>query len=252
MLSKQLQTFEVEGYQKALQSDEVQIVYTSRDEPLWIDELQAVVQSSHATPLQVWLINEPVALLENRLIDALHAFMVPADISVKLAEDVMALVEQFVRLTGDERPFVSFRTIDQSYFTDGQKSVSRNWHVDTSVLTLTCTYVGQGTEWTTYDTPEIRALCAHEKMLAEDAVSIPKDAVAQMQRYEVSVLKGEIRNPEDATSKEFLEHFLTPDEIKPFNVGCGILHRGPGYVAGDTRRLLLTVSSMRIPAWLQK
>ena len=250
MQSKISENLSVESYKNLLSKKEVKLVETKRDIPLWVDELKIPLNKEKVLPLQVWLINEPVDLLNDRLVDNLVKFGFSDEISKFIAKDVSYMVNFFIELTGDKNPFVSLRTIDSLYFKEGEKSVSKDWHIDTAVLTLTCTYSGRGTEWTTNDNPAIRKRFEDEKILKNVDFNLDSNEIHEMGLFEASVLKGEIRNSEDKGSKEFLLNFLKEDEIEPFNINEGLLHRGPGYIKGDGRRLLLTVSTMRIPSWL--
>lgn len=242
--------FSAKSYKDFLSQKEIKLVLTTREIPGWVYDIQNTLNKKEITPLQVWLVKEPVDLLNDRIYENLIKFGFDHQISLNITKDVQNLVNIFVDISGDKTPFVSLRTIDQDYFKEGQKSVSRDWHVDTSVLTLTCTYSGKGTEWTESNDFKIREKFENDKILKDTDFDLTKEEIHAMNLFEVSILKGEIRKLEDVGSKEFLLNFINEDEIVPFNVNEGLLHRGPGYCDGDGRRLLLTVSTMRVPDWL--
>jgi hypothetical protein len=172
--------------------------------------------------------------------------LLTVDSGARLA--VLRAARLVAEATGDRRPFVSLRTIDESYFRPGAASVSSHLHVDTATVTLACTYVGAGTQWTP-DGNVRRAEFRSRKMQRPDEpvdrLLVDPAVLTESPRFEISVLKGEIREHEDEHSREFLGNFLDPAEIAPYNVGGGLVHRGPG--ASGRTRLLLTVSSMRVP-----
>lgn len=247
--SIKLQELETATYRESLRSINTQVVYTARREPEWITDFEEFIQGQSGEPLQVWLVQENIEQLPQKLIGSLHTFGMPDTLAHLLIEDVQLLVRFFADLTGDKFPFVSLRTIDANYYDSNLKSVSRNWHVDTSVLTLSTIYSGKGTEWIV-GTENMHGYFEHEKILQATYKDLEEAEIHSMAPFEVSVLKGEIRAIEDQTSEEFLRHFLAKEETRPFNEGRGLIHRGPGYAEGDTRRLLLTVSTMRIPDWM--
>ncbi|MFD6431498.1 DUF1826 domain-containing protein [Streptomyces venezuelae] len=232
----------------ALTEPSVNLALHSRPVPTWasaVDDLVADI----VEPYQFWLVNEDIDVLGERLragagqLPGGHEEAVDA-----LFDDVIALASVVSEACGDTRPFVSLRTIDASYFTAGASSVSSHMHLDTATVTLSCTYVGAGTEWTP-DSNVIREQFGTRKMQRPDeplgALVHDPDLVHESVRYEVSLLKGEIREDEDEGSLDFLSNFLEASEIERYNVGGGLLHRGPGTARGT--RLLLTVSTMRVP-----
>ncbi len=239
----------VEAYRKALLSEEVNFVFTRRSTPDIYQKVKDTINSQNKLRLQTWLVNEPIEILGPRLRKDLKEFGFEKEVISWISDDVLSLVKIFVDLTSENQPFVSLRSIDGRYFDNQSRSVSKDWHVDTAVLTLTCTYSGRGTEWVVDDS-SVRKNFETEKM-PELNFSLADLQIEEMSLFEVGVLKGEIRNPEDNHSKKFIKNFLNDDEIEPFNMNGGLLHRGPNYFENDDRRLLLTVSTMRIPEWLR-
>lgn len=242
-------TLTAETYRAALRTLTTQVAYTERLEPPWREGLASKVAQYTGEPIQIWLIREGTGALEIRLKQGLDTLTLSKGVLRALTEDVQSLVALFVELTGDETPFVSLRTVDDRYFTPDTASVSRDWHVDTSVLTLSTVYVGKGTEWIV-ESDLIHRYFEDKKILDVSHAEFEVLEIHRMKPYEVSVLKGEIRAVEDVTSEEFLQHFIPKSDRSIFNEHSGLIHRGPGYVKGDPRRLVLTVSTMHIPDWL--
>lgn len=242
----------------ALADSAVNLAVHHRPAAPWLEAVRDLTTRIR-TPYQFWSVRDDIGTLHDRLRTSALALLTgavserrpgDADAVEALFADVVDLAELLAETCGDRRPFVSLRSIDASYFTPGRSSVSSHLHVDTATATLTCTYVGRGTEWTPDDNV-IRDALADRKMQRPDepetALVHDPELFHRFGTFDVTVLKGEIRRREDQGSRDFLANFLTANELEPYNEGAGLLHRGPGHHHGT--RLLLTVSTMRVPAF---
>jgi hypothetical protein len=231
-----------------LQPSKNQVVWAPRRVPRWQASLIRRLERPTLAPIQFWSINKKLEGLAPK-IERKLAGPLGRDLAARIAADAAKLTNFMSRIAEDPRPFVSLRTVDGRYFTPGKKSVSRDWHVDSAALTLTCTYAGKGTEWC--DATDKTRQKFRKRKIISGSIPTKRGSGHRMAPFEVSILKGELREREDPNSREFLLNFIGEGEFVNFNLGNGLLHRGPGFRPGDSRRLVLTVSTMRVPPWLR-
>ncbi len=209
------------------------------------------IPTSPLKPFQFWYVNESWrenwSNLEANVSDEFNC----------MANDITSrcrkLLEIFTDLTEDDSPFVSLRAITPDYFKDSKASVSAGWHRDASVFTLQDTIMGEPLEFTDdenvrreyFDMNQIQPFSS-----ADSAILKSENGVRLVPRECVAILKGELRSDEsDEGTLDFLGNFIDTKNIEDFNHGRGLIHRGHK----DTKngRLVLTVSTHKIPAWMR-
>ncbi|HSW88786.1 MAG TPA: DUF1826 domain-containing protein [Candidatus Saccharimonadales bacterium] len=242
---------DVVSYQQALARPDVNLVHTTGEIPTWASDLeQAIAKTQGLFEFQFY--NQDITHLEAALVTSLEDIPFNNEhVQALFAQRILDLAQFMTAVSGERQPFVSLRTVDLRYFKPGQSSVSRELHVDSTALTLTETFCGRGTEWTDNGNVKREAFAGKKIQSVETPVATYLHDPRQMRSfgaYNTSILKGEIRGfeNEDAGSLEFLQNFLSPDEITPFNVGQGLVHRGPGIEPGETR-FLVTISTFKPP-----
>lgn len=170
-----------------------------------------------------------------------------------LSPHIMNLLDLFTEVSGDPSPFISLRTIDTEYLKQqGARSVSAGWHRDASVLTMQHTLTGEPLEYTPdenvnrsyFDQNQIQSFCDADELPLKDPLNYNQVPLGQ-----VAILKGEMRRNEiDSDTKEFLDHFIDASKTPNYNVGRGLIHRGNKET--ENGRIILTVSTHKIPNWL--
>lgn len=247
------ENLDVQKYKLLLAQPAINLVLTKRAEPKWLNDLNYTL-ANQEDRFQFWSVNKGVQHLQQDLEDSLSQLKwESSNVKQMLYNSTIELATFFVELTGEYQPFISLRSIDTRYFKAGQPSVSKHFHVDTAALTLCCTYFGKPTEWTPNNNV-IRKSLVNQKIQQDneddDTYLANSAEIYDIPRYSIGILKGEIRTNETEDSLEFLTHFVKKEEIVEFNLNKGLLHRGPIIKHGD-RRLLLTISAMKIPAFMQ-
>lgn len=200
---------------------------------------------------QFWSVRQNLPVIENALAETIgNIGPLPVDVIELLHHDVRDLIRLFVDVTGETQPFVSLRTVARNYFVENPTSVSNRYHRDSSVITLFKTFMGNGTEWT----PDENVIREPWKSVSIQGENEPDEKYVIDPRLvypttckTIGFLKGETcPSTIDSRSLEFIKNFISMDEIVEFNVGGSLIHRGPG-VKGDEKRVILTLSSFRLP-----
>lgn len=201
---------------------------------------------------QFWLVNQPWT--ENQ--EALDASLVEsfgASVSSDLYAQLSEMMFFFISVTGDAAPFFSLRIVDDEYIKSNGNSVSSQFHRDGSVLTLQYTIAGDTLEWTDNDnvrreffgSTQIQPCDVDDKKILRD-----RNRVQKVPSGVIAILKGEMRKEEkDKNLLDFLDE-VGVKSWDDFNVGKGLIHRGPKEARG--KRLVLTVSTHKVPNWMPK
>lgn len=235
-----------------LRSTATNLVYGERSLAIDPDETRIALKSLNK-PLQVWFINEHVTDPRSRIEAAVRESEGdPAAWSV-VSTDVADLYRSFIELTGERQPFLSLRVIDASYFDKSKSSVSSEWHRDCAALTLFTTYLGYGTQWTPDSNVKRDYFVKHQQQCINDPDELllhDPAIVITTSIHGVGIMKGEVqRHDNDPVAADFLSNFCSIDRDVDFNVGRGLIHRGPARVSND-HRLLLTISTFVVPEFL--
>jgi len=159
-----------------------------------------------------------------------------------LINDIRENINNFILKSGDLSPFISFRLINSSYFSNAKNkyNVSKDWHIDSSVVTLVCTYSGKGTEWVSSD-----SVLQRDNKLIKPEFLKKESTIYKALPGDVLLIKGEMRKEEDQDTIKFLSKIGVYNKGFSYNEGNGLVHRGPGFSFGDNPRLLLTISSFK-------
>lgn len=217
----------------------------------WLADLDLVPRSDER--LQLWCANEHVKNISDKVRSATKNLSTSAEALDSLAADIGTLYRSFVSLSEHNAPFFSLRVIDDAYFKHQKTSVSAHYHRDAACLTLFCAYAGMGTQWTPDENVRREYFLRHQKQehdVPDLSVLYDSNLVHTTPTFSVGVLKGEL-SPEEADfdARSFIANFLPIETLPRFNVGRGLIHRGPGRAATKPR-LLLTLSSFNVPAYL--
>ena len=203
-------------------------------------------------PFQFWLVREEWAanLTEFRKSIKSH-FNEQAE---GLTQRCIALFEMFTKLTDDRAPFISLRAITPEYFKDSKASVSAGWHRDASVFTLQDTVMGEPLEYTDDSNVNRAYFNTTQIQPFETTNGHPlkrPDLIKAVPHGRVAILKGELRKDEkDKDTVDFLGNFIDINNIPEFNRHKGLIHRGNKESLHG--RLVLTISTHRIPGWMPK
>ncbi len=238
------------AFRIALADENVNLAFYERQS----DPLEVLLHS-HAHQInnnfQFWCVKKPIDQIEKSLEQSINGIgNLPVDILEQFHDDVLKLAQLFVEVTGENMPFVSLRTVTQDYFSLNQTSVSNRYHRDSSVISLFKTFLGSGTQWTTNENV-IRApwmkVSIQDIFEPDEKYLVDPSLFFETTCKTIGFLKGETCPKNiDIRSLEFIENFISRDEIVEFNVGNSLIHRGPG-INGNEKRVLLTVSSFRLP-----
>lgn len=177
------------------------------------------------------------------------------NVSHLLLAQVGQLLEIFSEVAQNPAPFISLRTVDRTYMQrQGGRSVSAGWHRDASVLTMQHTLTGETLEYTPDDNVKRKYFDENQIQPFSDGdelALINPENYTSLSFGQIAILKGELRHKEcDGDTKEFLSHFIDVEDTLDFNVGRGLIHRGNR----ETKfgRIVLTVSTHKIPDWIVK
>lgn len=235
------------AFSRALQDSGVNLAFTQVKNEL-AEELAASIRPGY----QLWFHGRDLCRLPDA-VEASFADLGPSRTSllIRLRDQVVDHARFFAEVSGDERPFVSLRVVSAEYFQDDEPSVSREFHRDAATLTLFRAFAGDGPEWLENDAVRRRAfeedsiqqLDRPQRWYVRGSGSIHRTSSSTL-----GILKGEL-DPDhiDERCLEFVTSFIERDEIPRYNVGKSLIHRGPPLAAGS-RRLLLTVTSVRAPS----
>lgn len=182
--------------------------------------------------------------------------LVVSEFACEIGQRVQMLTRFMAELGDCSTPFVSLRTVDESYVggcvcgscnicIGRPPSVSRDWHVDSTRLTLASTLVGAQTEYTLNKNVNRVYFIDNKIMQPRDDIRlglVDPGEVYPIPKGSIGILKGEIRQNESPEARAFYDELGLPTELIPFNEGNGLVHRGPKLKKGD-KRLTLTVST---------
>ncbi|MDQ3287635.1 MAG: DUF1826 domain-containing protein [Pseudomonadota bacterium] len=161
-----------------------------------------------------------------------------------LVAETSMWVRAIAECTGADQPLASLRIVTPEYLERESPSVSRYFHRDSTAVTVTKVYFGEGAVYAenenvrreyfstrsiqSPDVPDEEILFdPHDTHVVEDGAAV--------------LLKGEVYPDIDARSREVIDMFVPPDRIPDFNRGNGFIHKGGGFGMGD-RRLVFTAS----------
>lgn len=247
-----MDSVEITGIKDRLTPTATNLVYGERTLAIDPDEIRTAMKSLYK-PLQVWFINEHVTDPAARIEAAIHESGGTPAPWLPVSADVASLYRLFIELTGERQPFLSLRMIDASYFDKSMPSVSSEWHRDCAALTLFTTYVGYGTQWTPDSNVKREYFVKRQKQSVNDPDELclhDPAIVITTSLHGVGVLKGELqRHDNDPDTVDFLSNFSSVDRDVDFNIGRGLIHRGPARASKD-HRLLLTISTFVVPDFL--
>jgi hypothetical protein len=196
---------------------------------------------------QFWFYNQDLDFLPAKLAAALPDLGLDDDnLNSALLDDVIAVARLLGNIGKTRSPFISLRTIGVEYFEKNQDSVSCCFHRDTTVLTAFRTYLGRGTEWVADDNVIRQIFDDHAIVgLGHPLVSFlhKPEEIFSTDVNTVGILKGEM-NPDSMSQStfDFVTNFISKEAIPKFNIGRGLIHRGP-IIDPEELRLVLTVSS---------
>ena len=240
---------DIDAFRKALSDSDVNVI--TFNEPARSEKLP-YMPATPLSPFQFWYVNENWKdnwdRFENSVADEFN--VMAKGISLRTRR----LLEIFSEMTGDDKPFVSLRAITPEYFSGSTASVSAGWHRDASVFTLQDTMMGEPLEYTNdenvrrqyFDQKQIQPFATPDQDVLKE-----ESAVLVVPKNNIAILKGELRADEaDKDTLEFLDHFIDTTKMKDFNRGRSLIHRGHK----DTKngRLVLTVSTHKVPDWMPK
>lgn len=247
-----MDSIDLRTIKNALRGRGTNLVYGERALQIDLERIRSAIVALDK-PLQVWFINEHVADPETRIEAALCEHGGDPALCSSITSDVANLYRMFIDLTGDQQPFLSLRSIDASYFVTEKSSVSSLWHRDSATLTLFTTYLGYGTQWTPNTNVKRDYFVDRQKQDANDPDNLflhDHNIIITTAQYGLGILKGELKCDENnKETTDFLSNFSAVDHNLDFNVGGGLIHRGPSRASTD-HRLLLTISTFVVPAFL--
>jgi hypothetical protein len=248
-----MDTAEIAVMKDRLRPTATNLVYGERSLAIDPDETRTAMKSLNK-PLQVWFINEHVTDPKARINAAIRENGGDPAPWTPVSADVAHLYKLFIELTGEQKPFLSLRVIDATYFDKSKSSVSSEWHRDCAALTLFATYIGYGTQWTPdsnvkrdyFVTRQQQNVNDPDEMLLHDPALVMTTSINGL-----GILKGELhRHDNDLGTVDFLSNFSSVDRDVDFNIGRGLIHRGPARSSSD-HRLLLTISTFVVPEFLR-
>jgi hypothetical protein len=248
-----MDTAEIGAMKDRLRPTAINLVYGERSLAIDPDETRTAMKSLNK-PLQVWFINEHVTDPEERIEAVIRENGGDPAPWAPISTDVVLLYRLFIELTGERQPFLSLRVIDASYFDKSKSSVSSEWHRDCAALTLFTTYLGYGTQWTPDSNVKRDYFAKHQKQSVNDSDELllhDPALVITTSIHGLGILKGELqRSDNDPDTYDFLSNFSSVDRDVDFNIGRGLIHRGPARASSD-HRLLLTISTFVVPEFLK-
>lgn len=238
-------------YTEVLRNTEKNLCFTHRDEVA--KELSPMIEKVISESEQYFVFRSREGILgkDLELKQAfLEAFPTGSCVVDWLVQDVSAQVNFFSIVSGENYPFISFRIIIGGEIEKGEAKASRHFHRDSAALTLVCSYAGPGMEWVANNNVN-REIFEQRHMQKEgepDELFIKDTSqIFQFPTMAVGILKGELRPDEkDLSAKAFTQDLMGLKFDVPFNIGKGLIHRGPPQPK-DKKRLIVTVSSFTVP-----
>ncbi len=207
----------------------------------------SAAQNLLAPGFQFWAINQPLETISARLASSLLSLgPLDEELRADLFRDLNCLLASFTIYANCLRPFVSLRCVDADYLRANKDSVSACFHRDSTVLTLTKTYLGTGSQWVENHNVKREYFASHWKAPLAVPLSTflyKPEQIHTLATGAVALLKGEFNClTADDETKEFLTNFLPPAAKLVVNQGAGLIHRGPPLGLSE-RRLVLNISS---------
>ncbi|MGS0740373.1 DUF1826 domain-containing protein [Glaciimonas sp. GG7] len=169
----------------------------------------------------------------------------PAEVkATALINEVTSALSDFAQRTAVDHPLASLRVVTPEYLACESPSVSQYFHRDSTAVTITKVYFGEGAIYA--DNENVR-----REYFAKHSIQAP-DVPDEVVLYNPSkthvvpdgsmlLLKGEVYEDIDARSRELIDMFVPPDRILTFNRNNGFIHKGGGFSMGE-RRLVFTAS----------
>lgn len=244
---RNFESIDIKGFRLALTDERVNAI--TFPEPLRPENLP-YFPNHPLEPYQFWFVQEDWGSNWNKFETSLSEHF--NALAASIGRRCRTLLEIFSELTEDQVPFVSLRSITPEYFKETKASVSAGWHRDASVLTLQDTLMGEPLEYTHDDNVRREYF---DKTQIQPFHTLDSAVLYRPEEFEtiahgcVAILKGEMRSDEqEEETLDFLSHFIDIGDIKDFNRGHSLIHRG--HKNTKNGRLVLTVSTHKIPAWI--
>lgn len=166
-------------------------------------------------------------------------------ISDLVCADIFEIYDEISKIFSENEPYFSLRSISPSDLAAEKMSVSSAWHRDAAAITLIVCYDGDGTHWTP-NSNVYREYFEHrqmqEEILSDHQCLIDCEKFYQLDTVDIAIIKGEMRkNETDKSTLKFYQDRNISLTSEDFNVGGGLIHRGPG-MTSKRQRLLFTAS----------
>ncbi len=162
----------------------------------------------------------------------------------RIISETARIVRDFARCTKVNQLLVSLRVVTPQYLARESPSVSQYYHRDSTAVTITKVYFGEGAVYVDDDNVRRAYFAAHSIQapdVSDAEILYDPSKTHMVEDGAVLLLKGEVYPDIDARSREVIDLFLSPDKIPDFNRGNGFIHKGGGFGMGD-RRLVFTAS----------
>lgn len=188
-------------------------------------------------------VRKPIGELRARMAEKILKRLPGRSDVQSIVEEVVWLCEQFSYLTNVDQPIVSLRVVTPDYLARESPSVSQYFHRDSTALTITKVFYGDGAMYV--ENEDVNRSFFDEQSIqqpetADEEVVAPA-GIKTVPQGAVLLLKGEVYPEIDKRSRAVIDLFVPPGEIKSFNKGNGFIHKGGGFSQGD-RRLVFTCS----------
>ncbi|MCK6600138.1 MAG: hypothetical protein L6Q37_17370 [Bdellovibrionaceae bacterium] len=167
------------------------------------------------------------------------------ELSKKLALEVAEAVNAFYSITQDLHPLASLRIVTEEYVKKEYPSVSQLYHRDSTSLTLTKCFYGNGAVYTTEDNIN-RNFFTTNSIATEDRFAVFDPSIEIEVKEKIWVLlKGEMWKGIDIRSQSLFDYVLGENaRIKDYSKGIGFIHKG-GYFNKSKKRLVFTISTWK-------
>lgn len=191
---------------RSILSSDVNFVLWQRNLSSFLDAWSSRIRWEKTEVLEGEFDREALENFEDDLYDELKKWRTrEPDLNRWVANDMCTNIRTFMDVTNAKEVFVKIEPVADD--------MCRLFHVDTNLLRMLCTYVGEGTLWLPNDKVERNFL---GEGCNEDIVLDPR-AILQTPKLDVLILKG---------------------ERWPLNLIGGAVHRSPPLKDGDKRLLL--------------
>ncbi|MBI0421299.1 DUF1826 domain-containing protein [Acinetobacter sp. ACIN00229] len=183
-------------------------------------------------------------LLSDKLISSLSKEICEGAI-IRIVDELKYILSNFVLLTGNKRPIASLRVVTPEYLEKEKPSVSQYYHRDSTALTITKVYFGEGAIYV--DNNNVRREYFSKNSIQKPNIKDIEILYDPLKIHTVPdggvlLLKGEVYEDIDSRSRQLIDMFVSVDEIPDFNRNNGLIHKGGGFVMGS-RRLVFTSST---------